>query len=194
MGAQDWATITFSTMQQMMDGPVLAKLQTLVFGISHLTHTEAEERILDWTGPRDIKKTLAGLLADDFLWSRPPLNEHELLFHIFDPLIKSFICSAGSSTGRWDKTFPPGEKRRKGLIEDSRGRRPDFFLQTALPDKMCHLFFMEGKRERQGSAVQVDIEKLAMLMKDSIDDMHTQGVVASMIEVIGLVVAAIVLL
>jgi len=54
---------------------------------------------------------------------------------------------------------------------------------------MCHLFFMEGKKERQGSAVQVDPEKLAMLMKDSIDDMHTQGISASKIEVIGLVVA-----
>ncbi|KAF9963111.1 hypothetical protein BGZ70_007620 [Mortierella alpina] len=45
------------------------------------------------------------------------------------------------------------------------------------------------KLERQGSAVQVDLEKLAMLMKDSIDDMHTQGVGASRIEVVGLVVA-----
>jgi hypothetical protein len=87
-----------------------------------------------------------------------------------------------------DKAFPPSEKRRKDLIEDSRGRRPAFFLQTALPGKMCHLFFMEGKKDRQGSAVQVDLEKLAMLMKDSIDDMHGQGVDPSKIEVIGLVV------
>ncbi|KAG0264516.1 hypothetical protein DFQ27_001185 [Actinomortierella ambigua] len=144
VGAQDWATITASTMEQLMDDSTLVGLQTLSIKISHLSHPEAEERILDWTGPRDIKKTLAGLLADDFLWSRPPFNEHELLSHIFDPLIKSFICNVDSSTGRW---------------------------------------------ERQGSAVQVDLEKLAMLMKDSLDDMHTQGVGASKIEVIGLVVA-----
>ncbi|KAF9981706.1 hypothetical protein BGZ65_003658, partial [Modicella reniformis] len=43
--------------------------------------------------------------------------------------------------------------------------------------------------ERQGSAVQVDLEKLAMLMKDSIDDMQTQGVDASKIKMLGLVVA-----
>ncbi|KAF9972793.1 hypothetical protein BGZ73_004022 [Actinomortierella ambigua] len=135
VGAHDWAAITSTTMRQMMDGAALLGLQTLAIEISHLTHAEAEERILDWTGPRDVKKTLAGLLADDFLWSRLPFNEHELLSHIFDPLIKSFICSVDSST------------------------------------------------------VQVDLEKLAMLMKDSIDDMHAQGVGAPRIEVIGLVVA-----
>lgn len=47
---------------------------------------------------------------------------------------------------------------------------------------------MEGKKDRQGSAVQVDLEKLAMLIKDSIDDVHGQGVDPSKIEVIGLVV------
>ncbi|KAF9163140.1 hypothetical protein DFQ26_002894 [Actinomortierella ambigua] len=125
VGAQDWATVTASTMEQLMDDSTLVGLQTLSIKISHLSHPEAEERILDWTGPRDIKKTLAGLLADDFLWSRPPFNEHELLSHIFDPLIKSFICNVDST----------------------------------------------------------------MLMKDSLDDMHTQGIGASKIEVIGLVVA-----
>ncbi|KAF9404181.1 hypothetical protein BGZ94_004330 [Podila epigama] len=48
---------------------------------------------------------------------------------------------------------------------------------------------MEAKRQRQGFAIQVDLEKLAMLMKDSIDDIYAQGVGASRIEVFGLVVA-----
>ncbi|KAG9071663.1 hypothetical protein KI688_005876 [Linnemannia hyalina] len=100
-------------------------LLTLVIEINHLAHPEVEERTLDWTGPRDVKKTLAGLLADDFLWKRPPFNEHEFLSHIFYPLIKSIICSVGST----------------------------------------------------------------MLMKDYIDDMHTQGVGTSKIKVIGLVTA-----
>ncbi|KAF9426928.1 hypothetical protein BGZ76_002538, partial [Entomortierella beljakovae] len=147
VGAQDWATVTASTVEQLMDDSALVGLQTLSIGISHLTHPEAEERILDWPGPRDVKKTLAGLLADDFLWSRPPFNEHELLSH---------VIHLQRGLKHWDKTFPPSEKRRKDLVEDSRGRRPDFFLQTGLPGEMCHLFFMEGKRDRQGSAVQID--------------------------------------
>lgn len=57
-----------------------------------------------------------------------------------------------------------------------------------MPSKMCHPFFMDGKRERQGSAVQVDRGIQAMLMKDSVSNIHTQDVGASNMEVAGLVV------
>ncbi len=63
---------------------------------------------------------------------------------------------------------------------------PPLPLLPLLP--LCH-HHAHRRRERQASAIQVDLEKLAMLMKDFIDDMHTQGVDASRIEVVGLVVA-----
>ncbi|KAI9238119.1 MAG: hypothetical protein BYD32DRAFT_414597 [Podila humilis] len=188
VGAEDWITITSGHIQQGMDDAALTQLLKLALEIGNLSHAQAEERVLDWTGAHDIKKSLAGLVADDFLWTTPPFNEHELLIHVFDPLIKAYVCSVKTSTGRWDKVFPPSEKRRKGLEVDSRGRRPDFALQSSLRGKTCRLFFMEAKRERQGSAVQVDLEKTAMMMKDAIDDMSSQGLDVSKIEVIGLVI------
>ncbi|KAG0031680.1 hypothetical protein BGZ81_000770 [Podila clonocystis] len=188
VGAEDWITITSGHIQQGMDDAALTQLQKLALEIGNLSHAQAEEHVLDWTGAHDIKKSLAGLVADDFLWTTPPFNEHELLIHVFDPLIKAYVCSVKTSTGRWDKVFPPSEKRRKGFEIDSRGRRPDFALQSSLRGKTCYLFFMEAKKERQGSAVQADLEKIAMMMKDAIDDMSSQGLDVSQIEVIGLVI------
>jgi hypothetical protein len=66
-----------------------------------MSQPNAENRILNWVGPIDIKKTLAGLVADNFLWKRPSFNEHELLKHLFDPFMKAFLCSADMSVGSW---------------------------------------------------------------------------------------------
>lgn len=86
-----------------------------------------------------------------------------------------------------DQVFPPSQNRKKGLDGNSLGRRPDFMLRTALRGFVCYLFFMEAKKARQGtSIVQDDLEKLAGMMKDSIDDMSKQGIDVSKLEVIGL--------
>ncbi|KAG0032523.1 hypothetical protein BGZ82_006497 [Podila clonocystis] len=127
------------------------------------------------------------------LWTPWPVNGQDLaptLWKYREGVIDAAqrVAPLASSVERLDKVFPPSEKRRKNLEVDSRGRRPDFALQSSLRGKTCYLFFMEAKRERQGSAVQVDLEKIAMMMKDAIDDMSSQGLDVSQIEVIGLVI------
>ncbi|KAF9079365.1 hypothetical protein BGX27_006527, partial [Mortierella sp. AM989] len=86
-----------------------------------------------------------------------------------------------------DQAFPPSQNRKKGLDENSLGRRPDFMLKTSIHGLVCYLFFMEAKKVRQGTAVvQDDLEKLASMMKDAIDDMSKQGINVCNVEVIGL--------
>ncbi|KAF9377350.1 hypothetical protein CPB97_010264 [Podila verticillata] len=77
------------------------------------------------------------------------------------------------------------ERLKKGLDENSLGRRPDFMLRTTLRGIICYLFFMEAKKVRQGAAVvQDDLEKMAGMMKDAVDDMSKQGIDVGKVEVI----------
>ncbi|KAG9063271.1 hypothetical protein KI688_010538 [Linnemannia hyalina] len=80
-----------------------------------------------------------------------------------------------------------GDFLKKSLDENSLGRRPDFMLRTSLRGIICYLFFMEAKKVRQGAAVvQDDLEKMAGMMKDAIDDLNKQGIDVGNLEVIGL--------
>ncbi|KAG0286765.1 hypothetical protein BGZ98_004963, partial [Dissophora globulifera] len=185
VGLEDWRAITAIRIEKGLEDVEMLELQKLALKLGNLNHRESEELILSWSGSTSIKKVLVGLVENDFLWSSPPFNEHEMLIHIFDPFLKAYICGVEGSLGRWDQVFPPSQSRKKGLDESSLGRRPDFMLRTALRGIVCYLFFMEAKTARQGGAViQDDLEKLASMMKDAIDDISKQGVDVSKVEVI----------
>ncbi|KAF9326934.1 hypothetical protein BG006_009691 [Podila minutissima] len=152
VGLEDWQAITSVEIEKGVEDTVMLELQKLALELSNLSHQESEELILSWNGDTSMKKVLAGLVEDDFLW---------------------------------DQAFPPSQKRKKGLDENSLGRRPDFMLRTTLRGIVCYLFFMEAKKVRQGAAVvQDDLEKMASMMKDSIDDLSKQGIDISKVKVI----------
>ncbi|KAF9370657.1 hypothetical protein BGX21_005450, partial [Mortierella sp. AD011] len=187
VGLEDWRTVTHFTIEKLIDDTTILELQTLALELGNLTHRESENLILSLNGDTAVKKSLVGLVEDDFLWTSHPFNEHELLIHVFDPYLKAYICNIDGSVGQWDKAFPPSQHRKKILHENSLGRRPDFMLKTPLHGVPCYLFFMEAKKVRQGpSVVQDDFEKMAGMMKDSIDDMSNHGVDVSNLEVVGL--------
>lgn len=208
VGLEDWQAITSVEIEKGVEDTAMLDLQKLALELGNLSHQESEELILSWNGDTSMKKVLAGLAEDDFLWSSTPFNEHELLIHVFDPFLKAYICNVKGSIGRWyvwDVTTTkllterhmrltvnvlhcrdqPSQKRKKGLDENSLGCRPDFMLRTTLRGIVCYLFFMEAKKVRQGAAaVQDDLEKMAGMMKDSIDDLSKQGIDISKVEVI----------
>ncbi|KAG0308204.1 hypothetical protein BGZ99_001205 [Dissophora globulifera] len=185
VGLEDWRAITTIRIEKGLEDVEMLELQKLALKLGNLNHRESEELILNWNGSTNIKKVLVGLVENDFLWSSVPFNEHELLIHVFDPLLKAYICGVTGSLGRWDQVFPPSQSRKKSLDESSLGRRPDFMLRTVLRGIVGYLFFMEAKTARQGGAViQDDLEKLAGMMKDAIDDMSKQGVDVGKVEVI----------
>lgn len=211
VGLEDWRAITSVQIEKGVEDTAMLELQRLALELSNLSHRESEELILSWNGDTSMKKVLAGLVEDDFLWSSAPFNEHELLIHVFDPFLKAYICGVRGSVGRWyvrdvtatkllaerhmsltinglhcrDQAFPPSQNRKKGLDENSLGRRPDFMLRTTLRGIICYLFFMEAKKVRQGAAVvQDDLEKMAGMMKDAVDDMSKQGIDVGKVEVI----------
>ncbi|KAF8932399.1 hypothetical protein BGZ47_011403 [Haplosporangium gracile] len=187
VGLEDWRAVISVTSEKGVEDTTVLELQKLALELGNLSHRESEELILSWNGNTSIKKVLVGLVENDFLGLSPPFNEHEQLIHVFDPFLKAYICGVKGSIGRWDQAFPPSQNRKKGLDENSLGRRPDFMLRTSLRGIICYLFFMEAKKVRQGAAVvQDDLEKMAGMMKDAIDDMSKQGIDVGNVEVIGL--------
>ncbi|KAG0006488.1 hypothetical protein BGZ80_005268, partial [Entomortierella chlamydospora] len=187
VGLEDWRAVTSVTIEKGIENTTIQELQRLALELSNLSHRESEELILSWDGDTNIKRVLGGLVEESFLWSSAPFNEHELLIHIFDPFLKAYICSVKGSIGRWDQAFPLSQNRKKGLDENSQVRKPAFTLKASISGIVCYLFFVEVKKVRQSAAVvQDDLEKLAGMMKDAIDDMSKQGVNIGVVEVIGL--------
>lgn len=101
IGLDYWRTITSVQIKKAVDDTAMLELQKLAFEISNLSYREAGDHIMSWKGNTTMKKALAGLIEDDFLWSSEPFNEHELLIHVFDPFLKAYICDVTGSLGRW---------------------------------------------------------------------------------------------
>ncbi|KAF9165786.1 hypothetical protein BGX21_004774, partial [Mortierella sp. AD011] len=158
-----------------------------------LLNGSVEKLVLDWKGDRDIKKVLNYLLADDFLWKGVDFNELEMVKHVFDPFLKTFISSIKGGIGRWDKMFPPSQERRKDAHIETTGigRRPDFFLQCDFSSLKYFVYVMEAKKTSQKTVVQNDLEKVAFLLKDAIDNMARQQVDVAALKVFGMVVVGV---
>ncbi len=87
-----------------------------------------------------------------------------------------------------DKAFEPSRDRRQMDEPNAKGRRPDYFMELILPGLTCYLMVLEAKKSRQTSPTQTDTEKVANLLKDSIDHMARAAVDVNKIKLFGLVV------
>ncbi|KAG0330830.1 hypothetical protein BG004_001969 [Podila humilis] len=132
VGRKDWLEITAVEIEQSIEDATLLDLQKLALQLSNKNHRESEELVLNWNGDRHVKKVLAGLVADDFLWPT------------------SVVSKKVQGNG---------------------------------------MYLCRAKKHRQGVVVQDDLEKLASMMKDAIDDLSKQGVSVSTVEIICLHVA-----
>ncbi|KAF9341833.1 hypothetical protein BGX26_008580 [Mortierella sp. AD094] len=70
----------------------------------------------------------------------------------------------------------------------AKGRRPDYFLELILAGLTCYSVVFEAKKSRQTSPTQTDTEKVANLLKDSIDYLARAAVDVSKIKLFGVVV------
>jgi len=61
-------------------------------------------------------------------------------------------------------------------------------MQCDFPGRKCFVFVMEAKKTSQKAVLQNDLEKVAFLMKDAIDNMARQRVDVSKLKVFGMVV------
>ncbi|KAG0247527.1 hypothetical protein BG011_001346 [Mortierella polycephala] len=191
IGATHWAAITSISLKKLLSKDVLAELADYAIDLSMMNHDDAQDSVLDWTGNRDVKKVLSYLLADGFLWDDPDFNELEMIQHVFDPFLKTFISTIKGAVGRWDKVFLPSQERKEDAITEGRGRRPDYFMQCDFPGRKCFAFVMEAKKTSQKAVLQNDLEKVAFLMKDAIDNMARQRVDVPKLKVFGMVVVGV---
>jgi hypothetical protein len=84
--------------------------------------------------------------------------------------------------------FLPSQQRKDEAMAEGRGRRPDFYMYCEAAAKNCHVFMMEAKKSEQGTVLQNDLEKVALLLKDAIDDMGKCKVDISKVKLFGMVI------
>ncbi|KAG0225222.1 hypothetical protein BGX31_007701 [Mortierella sp. GBA43] len=135
---------------------------------------------------------------DQFLWDASDFNELEMIQHLFNPFLSTFMDDGKYKTQtntdestkmvNRDKLFLPSQKRKEDAMAEGRGRRPDFFMYCEKPGEQCHVFAMEAKKSGQGTVLQNDLEKVGLLMKDAIDTMCKQRINVSEVKVFGLVI------
>ena len=87
-----------------------------------------------------------------------------------------------------DKEFEPSKDRRQMDDPNAQGRRPDYFMKLILAGLTCYLIVLEAKKSPQTSPTQTDKEKVANLLKDSIDYLARAFVDVSKIKLFGFVV------
>ncbi|KAI8595690.1 hypothetical protein EDD21DRAFT_390533 [Dissophora ornata] len=133
IGAAHWAAITSTSLKRLLPKDVIADVASYALDLAQLSYSDAQDSVLDHEGNRDVRKVLNYLLADDFLWKGADYNELELVQHIFDPFLKTFISNIQGSVGPWDKVFQPSQERKKDALAEGRGRRPDFFPAVRFP-------------------------------------------------------------
>ncbi|KAK3846794.1 MAG: hypothetical protein J3R72DRAFT_227082 [Linnemannia gamsii] len=155
-----------------------------------MTHQEAEDSALVAVGgDKDVRKLLVALFSTGFPWGDQQYNESELIRHLWDPFLKTYLEPIADCRGRWDKEFQPFKERRR--IDTPRGRRPDYFLKVDLLGLESFLFVLEAKKQRQTSPVQTDLEKIGNELKDSIDYLARNRVDISGVKVYGAVVVGV---
>ncbi|KAF8939867.1 hypothetical protein BGZ58_008495 [Dissophora ornata] len=183
IGAAHWAAITSTSLKRLLPKDVIADVASYALDLAQLSYSDAQDSVLDHEGNRDVRKVLNYLLADDFLWKGADYNELELVQHIFDPFLKTFISNIQGSVGPC--------RRKKGRRMPSRrvGEGGQiFFLQCDFPELKCFVFAMEAKKTAQRTVLQSDLEKVALLLKDAIDNMARQRVDVAKLKVFGMVV------
>ncbi|KAF9917960.1 hypothetical protein FBU30_000424 [Linnemannia zychae] len=191
IGASHWESLTSMQLRMILPKDAITDLSSCAIDLAQMSYSDAQDSVLDQAGNRDIKKVLSYLLADDFLWKDADFNELEMIKHLFDPFLKTFISNIQSSIGRWDKIFLPSHERMKVAHVEGTGRRPDFFLQCNFPSLKCFVFVVEAKKMEQKTVLQNDLEKVALLLKDAIDNMSRQCVDVTKIKVFGMVIVGV---
>ncbi|KAK3844679.1 MAG: hypothetical protein J3R72DRAFT_65445 [Linnemannia gamsii] len=188
LGAKHWSTITKNTLQTRVTKAMLSEIGMKAVEISRMTHEDAQEHVDSTASNKEIRRLLTSLLEDNFLWDKADFNELELLQNLFNPFLKTFFGGMPSCKGRWDKEFEPSKDRRQMDDPNAKGRRPDYFMELILPGLTCYLMVLEAKKSRQTSSTQTDMEKVANLLKDSIDYLARAAVDVSNIKLFGLVI------
>ncbi|KAK3821906.1 MAG: hypothetical protein J3Q66DRAFT_367572 [Benniella sp.] len=186
LGAEVWSHVTKSTLEKKVPKETLAELNEFAFDLSGMSHDDAQRSVMSWEGNGTTKKVLSGLVADKFLWDASDFNELELIQHLHNPFLTTFVSVLGR--GRWDKMFLPSQQRKSEAMAEGRGLRPDFSMSCEAGAKKCHVFIMEAKKSEQGTVLQNDLEKVALLMKDAIDDMGKCKIDISKVKLFGMVI------
>ncbi|KAG0010041.1 hypothetical protein BGZ82_003717 [Podila clonocystis] len=180
--------ITKSTLQTRVTNEMLSEIGMKAVEISRMIHVDAQDHVDSTAGNKEIRRLLTSLFEDDFLWDKADFNELELMQHLFNPFLKTFFGGMPGCKGRWDKEFEPSRDRRQMDDPNAKGRRPDYFMELILAGLTCYLIVLEAKKSRQTSPTQTDIEKVACLLKDSIDYLARAAVDVSNIKLFGVVV------
>ncbi|KAF9301536.1 hypothetical protein BGZ74_006604 [Mortierella antarctica] len=188
LGAKHWSTLTKSTLQTRVTNEMLSEIGMKAVEISRMIHEDAQDHVDNTAGNKDIRRLLTSLFEDDFLWDKSDFNELELMQHLFNPFLKTFFGGMPGCKGRWDKEFEPSRDRRQMDDPNAKGRRPDYFMELILAGLTCYLIVLEAKKSRQTSPTQTDTEKVAYLLKDSIDYLARAAVDVSNIKLFGVVV------
>ncbi|KAF9902001.1 hypothetical protein BX616_002074 [Lobosporangium transversale] len=133
IGAAHWAIITSMSLNKLLPSDSISSLVSYAIELSQMSYATAQDCVLDWEGDRDVKKILNHLLADDFLWKDADFNELEMVQHVFDPFLKTFISSIQGGIGRWDKIFLPSQQRKKNAHIETE-EKVAFLLKDAIDD------------------------------------------------------------
>lgn len=88
-----------------------------------------------------------------------------------------------------DKSFPPSSTRKKKDDATLRGRRPDLFLQCDTKNGQVFPLVIEVKQAAQTGDGRGDLEKLAFLLRDSLDDIERRGIDVRGVMVYGILAA-----
>ncbi|KAF9090037.1 hypothetical protein BGX27_002356 [Mortierella sp. AM989] len=188
IGAKHWAAITSLSLKKLLSNDSIGDLASYAIDLSQMRYSDAQDSTLDWIGNRDVKKVLNHLLADDFLRKSPDFNELEMVKHVFDPFLKTFISSIQSGVGRWDKTFLPSQERKKDALTEIEGG-----LCAILFEFQFQFGFEFDSNAHKPPVKHKDSNgiRLGALLKDAIDSMAKQGVDVTMLKVFGMVVVGV---
>ncbi|GJJ74658.1 hypothetical protein EMPS_07016 [Entomortierella parvispora] len=119
--------------------------------------------------PSDMLRRLVTNYSQvEALWTRPDHRNEDTYLH--DHFMPIFNCLQHPGVTRhFTSTFGPSMKRSQAFDPSNAGIKSDFHLVA----KGAHVFVCEGKKPTVDS--KFDFEKVALEMKDSIDDAITNG-------------------
>jgi hypothetical protein len=99
LGAEVWLHVTKPTLEKKVPKKALAELTEFAFDLSGMSHSDAQSSVMRWKGDGTTKKVLSSLFADKFLWDASDFNELELIQHLYNPFLTTFVSAIGH--GRW---------------------------------------------------------------------------------------------
>ncbi|KAF9120021.1 hypothetical protein BGX30_003423 [Mortierella sp. GBA39] len=190
VGRKLWSNLQAPSMAMLLEDETAMELVRLSFKVASMDYQTGRQELRGWRGKEAVQDLLRYLVDTNTLWDEDLNAENELGLcrKRLDPFLSAYITYLPDSTHHWDQVLRPSTERR-GIDRDSGGVRPDFQSYFADGNMKFYLLTIEIKKKQQAAtAILSDLEKVALQLKDCLDNLAKQRINLDGVNVYGIVV------